>query len=58
MFYNNRHHISNLNHQKYCGNKELGMTATLHNSNFAVDERCLKTGVLMQVKNTLKLLQK
>ena len=41
-----------------CGNKELSMTASLHNSNFAVDERCIKTGVLMQVKNTLKLLQK
>ena len=41
-----------------CGNKELGMTATLHNNNFAVDERCIKTGVLMQVKNTLKLLKK
>jgi len=41
-----------------CGNKELGLTASLHNSSFAVDERCIKTGVLMQVKNTLKLLEK
>lgn len=40
-----------------CGNKEKNITADIHNSNFNIDENCLKIGVLLQVKNILSLLK-
>lgn len=41
-----------------CGNKSKGITAGIHNEYFDVDESCIKTGVLLQVKSLLKLLEK
>lgn len=41
-----------------CGNKSLGIEEPLHSSRFSIDESCIKTGVLLQVKNTLALLNK
>ncbi len=40
-----------------CGNKALGIDAPGHNPGFQIDEKCLKTGVLMQVMNALALLE-
>ena len=40
-----------------CGNKKLGITASIHTENFDIDEECLKVGVLMQVNNVLSLLK-
>lgn len=39
-----------------CGNQAQGITAPGHSSQFQIDEACLKTGVLLQVVNTLSLL--
>ncbi len=39
-----------------CGNKEKGITSPLHSDSFDVDENCIKTGVLVQVKSILALL--
>lgn len=39
-----------------CGNKEKGITASLHNKKFDVDENCIKTGVLLQTENIMALL--
>lgn len=41
-----------------CGNKEKGITESIHNCNFDIDEECLKTGVILQVENTIALLNK
>lgn len=41
-----------------CGNKTLRINEPLHSSRFSVDESCIKTGILLQVKNTLALLNK
>lgn len=41
-----------------CGNKALGIDAPLHSPMFTIDESCIKTGILLQVKNTLALLNK
>lgn len=40
-----------------CGNPERGITAPGHSSKFQINEACLKTGVLLQVVNTLSLLK-
>lgn len=40
-----------------CGNPSLGIGAPAHGPYFQIDESCLKTGVLMQVINTLTLLE-
>ncbi|HBV68029.1 MAG TPA: amidohydrolase, partial [Clostridiales bacterium] len=40
-----------------CGNKKLGITASIHTEHFDIDEECLKVGVLMQVNNVLSLLK-
>jgi len=39
-----------------CGNKEKEITSPLHSDSFDVDENCIKTGVLVQVKSILALL--
>ncbi len=39
-----------------CGNKEKGITSPLHSDSFDADENCIKTGVLVQVKSILALL--
>ncbi len=39
-----------------CGNKAQDIAAPGHSPKFQIDERCLKTGVLLQVVNTLALL--
>ncbi len=39
-----------------CGNKEKGIISALHSDDFDVDESCIKTGVLVQVKSILELL--
>jgi amidohydrolase len=39
-----------------CGNKAQGIDAPGHSSQFQIDEKCLKTGVLLQVTNALALL--
>jgi metal-dependent amidase/aminoacylase/carboxypeptidase family protein len=41
-----------------CGNQARGISATLHASNFDIDEDCLAVGVAMQVATTLRLLGK
>ncbi len=40
-----------------CANREQGIMAPGHSSKFQIDENCLKTGVLLQVVNTLSLLK-
>lgn len=40
-----------------CGNKANGIDAPGHSPFFQIDEDCLKTGVLLQVMNTLSLLK-
>ncbi len=40
-----------------CGDIKNGLTESLHNSKFNIDENCLKIGVLLQVENTLALLK-
>lgn len=39
-----------------CGNKEKGITAPIHSDVFDIDENCLEIGVLLQIANTIKLL--
>lgn len=39
-----------------CGNKSKGIVSPLHSDSFDVDENCIKTGVLIQVKSILALL--
>ena len=39
-----------------CGNKKQGITIPGHSPEFQIDETCLKTGVLLQLSNTLSLL--
>lgn len=41
-----------------CGNKAKGYKSPIHNENFLVDEECIKTGILVQVRTALKLLEK
>ena len=41
-----------------CYNEEMGERVDLHNSTFDIDERCLKIGVEMQVRNVLALLNR
>lgn len=41
-----------------CGNKEKGITSSIHTEGFDIDEECLKTGVLLQVNNVISLLNK
>lgn len=41
-----------------CGNKERGITASIHTEYFDIDEECLKTGIHLQVENVLALLNK
>jgi amidohydrolase len=41
-----------------CGNEEKGINEPLHNKKFMVDEDCIKTGLMMQVKTVLALLNK
>ncbi|KUO72614.1 MAG: peptidase M20 [Clostridia bacterium BRH_c25] len=41
-----------------CGNQAKGITASLHNKNFDVDENCIKTGVQLQTECILALLRK
>ncbi|QSX07357.1 amidohydrolase [Sedimentibacter sp. zth1] len=40
-----------------CGNKNLEINKPLHSDKFNVDETCIKTGVMLQVKSLLALLQ-
>ncbi len=40
-----------------CGNIEKGITASLHNNAFDVDETCIPLGVKMQVKSALELMK-
>ncbi len=40
-----------------CRNEARGITASLHNKNFDVDENCIKTGVHLQVESLLALLR-
>lgn len=39
------------------GNKAKGWTASIHNENFMVDEECIRTGLLIQVKSMVELLK-
>lgn len=39
------------------GNKSKGWTAPIHSEHFMVDEECIKTGVLIQVKAIIELLK-
>jgi amidohydrolase len=39
-----------------CGNKFEGITEGLHTSTFKVDERCIKIGIELQIRNTLSIL--
>ncbi|BEP28641.1 M20 metallopeptidase family protein [Helicovermis profundi] len=41
----------------HLGCKKENLSTSLHNNNFDVDENCIKTGILMQVKTALNLLQ-
>lgn len=41
-----------------CGNSAKGVTATLHNQQFDVDERCIPLGMLLQTNFVLDLLRK
>jgi len=40
-----------------CGNQGRGISASLHNKDFDIDENCIKTGVHLQVENLLALLR-
>ncbi len=39
-----------------CGNKERNIISSTHTDTFDIDETCLQTGILLQVKNAIKLL--
>jgi len=39
-----------------CGNKEKEWTSSIHSSKFMVDEECIKTGVLLQIKTLMSLM--
>jgi len=41
----------------HLGCKKDNLETSLHANNFDVDENCIKTGILMQIKTTLKLLE-
>jgi len=41
----------------HLGCKKDNLKTSLHANNFDVDENCIKTGILMQIKTTLKLLK-
>ncbi len=41
-----------------CGNRAQGITAPGHHPGFRIDETCLRTGIWLQVINTLTLLEK
>lgn len=40
-----------------CGNAEEGLTAPLHSRQFTIDESCMKTGMMMEIKTVLALLE-
>jgi metal-dependent amidase/aminoacylase/carboxypeptidase family protein len=40
-----------------CACKEKGITHSLHNKHFDIDEDCLSIGVALQVKNVLSILK-
>jgi amidohydrolase len=40
-----------------CGNKEKGITASIHNNRFDIDEDCLKLGVMLHASIAYRLLE-
>ncbi|HEX2954662.1 MAG TPA: amidohydrolase, partial [Bacillota bacterium] len=51
------HHVPGAFYYLGCGNKSKGTDAPGHSPTFQIDEDCLKTGILLQVINTLSLLE-
>lgn len=40
-----------------CGDKSKGLTSPIHSDTFMVNEECMKTGILLQVKTLMRLLK-